>query len=180
MSKATLQIGYYDTPPLNITEMRKKYLFMLLGSLSLASAAGGAEPKIMVEPSDQGTAKEAPLSVDTKIQVTASGIQIVNGTQTLSVPYSDINRISFRTSPSSLSEISGRTAPYALRRNPVASSLEILGFSGPGRAPDDSITDGHTAFSTSHWNGETIDVSRLAPGIYIVNVDNTTLKFIKQ
>lgn len=153
---------------------------MLLGSLSLASAAGGAEPKIMVEPSGQGSAKEAPLSVDTKIQVTGSGIQIVNGTQTLSVPYSDINRIRFQTSLSSLGEISGSTATYALRRNPVEASLEILGFSGRQVPLTIASADGHTVFSTSRWNGEDIDVTRLAPGIYIVNVDNTTLKFIKQ
>lgn len=160
--------------------MKKKYLFTLLGSLSLASAALAVEPKILVEPSDQGAAKEAPLSVDTKIQITEYGIQVVNGTQTMSVPYTDINRIKFLTSPSSLFDVSDRTAPYALRTNPVASTLEILGCDGAPVPLAIASTDGHTAFSTARWAGETIDVSTLSPGIYLVKVDNTTLKFIKQ
>ena len=30
------------------------------------------------------------------------------------------------------------------------------------------------------WNGESIDVSNLSPGIYFINSNSTTLKFVKQ
>ena len=32
----------------------------------------------------------------------------------------------------------------------------------------------------SQWNGETIDVSHLCPGVYFVNTNSTILKFVKQ
>ena len=68
----------------------------------------------------------------------------------------------------------------ALRQNPVESLLEFTS------APEAACTlrvyalQGQLLKSVNGWQGENVDVSTLAPGLYIVNFNNNSIKFYKK
>lgn len=68
----------------------------------------------------------------------------------------------------------------ALYPNPVTSQLTLQGLSE--KAPIHIVSlDGKTVVDTTADRGKTvIDVSSLPAGIYLLNTQNTTLKFIKK
>lgn len=67
-----------------------------------------------------------------------------------------------------------------LRHNPVETTLEFTA------APDAPCTlgvyslQGTLLLSADGWNGEDVDVSNLAPGLYLVNFNNQSIKFYKK
>ena len=84
------------------------------------------------------------------------------------------------TSYSGLSDISADNGGVALRHNPVETTLEFT--AAPERSCRLSVysLQGAALLSLDAWNGESVDVSALAAGLYIVNFNNQSLKFYKK
>jgi hypothetical protein len=94
--------------------------------------------------------------------------------------FSDITKITFNEDGTSIIE-SKDTSKASINPNPVKDVLTIN--SADAIYGNDiciySIT-GMLVAKHSQWNGEHIDVSNLNPGVYFINTNSTTLKFVKQ
>lgn len=90
----------------------------------------------------------------------------------------DSSVLTFRTE-SGVADITANSA-IALRRNPVESALEFTA------APESACTlhvyslQGAALLTVADWQGESVDVSDLTPGLYIVNINNKSIKFYKK
>lgn len=141
--------------------------------------AAQADTKVVVTPaSEGGTNTEAALTVDTKIMFSGTSIRIDNGGNITEVPFADAEKIYF-SGITSLGAVEGESA-FGIRRNPVGDRLELTGYAGTPVSLTVTSLSGQVAAQLPAWAGETIDVSSLAPGIYLVTINNETLKFIKK
>lgn len=122
---------------------------------------------------------EVPLNLGTKITFAKSGVSIANdGAEAVLFPYQDVKAISFGKG-SGVKEFQTRNS-LGLRQNPVYSNLEVSGHDG---APADLCVismSGARMMKISGWTGETVDVSALPVGVYILSINNNNIKFIKK
>lgn len=93
--------------------------------------------------------------------------------------FSDVIKIAFNEEGTSITTPNASTA--SISPNPVKDNLMIQ--DAEKMYGSDiciySVT-GTLVCKHSQWNGESIDVSHLSPGIYFVNTNSTTLKFVKK
>ena len=93
--------------------------------------------------------------------------------------FSDVIKITFNEEGTSITTPNASTA--SISPNPVKDNLMIQ--DAEKMYGSDiciySVT-GTLVSKHSQWNGESIDVSHLNPGIYFVNTNSTTLKFVKK
>lgn len=93
--------------------------------------------------------------------------------------FSDVIKITFNEEGTSITTPNASTA--SISPNPVKDNLMIQ--DAEKMYGSDiciySVT-GTLVSRHSQWNGESIDVSHLSPGIYFVNTNSTTLKFVKK
>ena len=93
--------------------------------------------------------------------------------------FSDVIKITFNEEGTSITTPNASTA--SISPNPVKDNLMIQ--DAEKMYGSDiciySVT-GTLVSKHSQWNGESIDVSHLSPGIYFVNTNSTTLKFVKK
>lgn len=161
--------------------MHHKTLTALLCTLCATAATALADSEVVVESAGDGTPTlKAPLTVDTKISFSATEILIDNGGNIQSAPYSDLSKVRFQTSASGIAPVQDEAAGYALLQNPVESLLHIAGYAGHPVPLAVTAMNGHTVYRTSAWQGEAIGVESLNPGLYLVTIDNKTIKFIKK
>lgn len=94
--------------------------------------------------------------------------------------FSSLTKITFNEDGASIETV--ETNPTAsIYPNPAENNLVIEGAKNMyGSDVCIYSMTGVLITKHSHWNGETIDVSHLNPGIYFVNINSTTLKFVKQ
>ena len=156
-----------------------RHMRLLMASGVLASAALlYAENEIKVTSSDDKTVT-TPLNLATKISFGQNGIEISNeGSDIINIPYADAQTISFGVK-SEVKFLQSQSR-LALRHNPVESTLEITGHDGKPTNLSISALSGTRILSIKAWNGENVDVSSLASGIYILNINNNPIKFIKK
>ena len=93
--------------------------------------------------------------------------------------FSDVIKIAFNEEGTSITTPDASTA--SISPNPVKDNLMIQDAEKM-YGSDICIysTTGQLVAKHSQWNGESIDVSHLNPGVYFVNTNSTTLKFVKQ
>ena len=94
--------------------------------------------------------------------------------------FSDVIKITFNEEGgTSIETVNTQTA--SIYPNPVKDNL-IIQNANDVYGSDICIYSmtGVLVAQYSQWNGETIDVSNLNPGVYFVNTNSTTLKFVKQ
>lgn len=68
---------------------------------------------------------------------------------------------------------------FTLRSNPVGSTLELIGPSGMTTDLEIFAIYGARVINIPAWQGESVDVAALTPGVYILKLNNQTIKFIK-
>lgn len=148
----------------------------MLASLSLAYAKSEVE----VKDPEGGETITAPLKVGTVISFNPTGIRISNtGEPDVTVASAQGKIISFLTSQVSASQIKADRS-LALRRNPVETTLEITGHDGNPAVLTVTSLAGQRLVKIDSWQGENVDVTSLVSGIYILNINNQTFKFIKK
>ena len=159
-----------------------KHIRFLLAAGALASAGAAclhAEKTVKVTAPD-GTPTRMALSTGTRISFPVTGAEIANpGEETVSIPYSRIQSISFDDTGLGVDRTVSNIA-LRVRRNPVESLLEVSGHNGAVARLSIASAGGARMIGIREWKGEPVDVSSLAPGIYILTIDNTSIKFIKK
>ena len=93
--------------------------------------------------------------------------------------FSDVIKIAFNEEGTSITTPNASTA--SISPNPVKDNLMIQDAEKMYGSDICIYSVTGTLISKhSQWNGESIDVSHLSPGIYFVNTNSTTLKFVKK
>ena len=150
-------------------------------AILLAAAAGygyaSADASVVV--ASANSSASFPLTIDTRIAFGDKGVSVINGTQTETVDWKDVQSVSF-AGVSGIAAVSAETPGWSLRESPVGNTIEVVGCDVlPARLSVVSL-NGAGAISIDGWNGEAIDASSLPAGIYIININNSSLKFIKK
>lgn len=161
--------------------MNRHLRFLLMaGALAIAGTTSLQAEKTVKVTAPDGTADSMPLTTGTRISFVATGIDVANpGETTVSIPYSGIQSISFEnTDVSAAGPVNADVV--RLRHNPVESLLEFTGHDGRPARLSITSTGGARMLSLRAWKGEAVDVSSLTPGIYLLTIDNKTIKFIKK
>ncbi|MBD5269412.1 MAG: T9SS type A sorting domain-containing protein [Bacteroides sp.] len=93
----------------------------------------------------------------------------------------DVKRITFEGKWTGVEGVSKEATSLRLRSNPVEAILSVEGYDGskPAVVSIYSIA-GREALPVENWKGEDINVSHLPTGVYILRINNSTLKFIKK
>lgn len=154
------------------------YASLLLLALTAIPAAG----RITMTVSGSGN-QDATFDVSDQMVIdfaSTPGSIVVKGAQAQPGTFAltDATVLKF-TTVSGVSDIT--SAPQALlRHNPVETALEFTS------APQSPCTlgvyslQGTRLLSVDSWNGENVNVSNLAPGLYLVNFNNQSIKFYKK
>ena len=92
-----------------------------------------------------------------------------------------VKRITFEGIWTGVEGVSKEATSLRLRSNPVEAILSVEGYDGskPAVVSIYSIA-GREALHVENWKGEDINVSHLPTGVYILRINNSTLKFIKK
>lgn len=163
--------------------MRLKIFPFISSALILAgSQMAMADSMIEIHPFGSGEEiDKVMLSTDLKIDFTDSGFDIISGVSDVvsSYNYPDVQKIKFvfDTGVESIidSSVSLKVAP-----NPVVDNLTIKGAESlVGSEINIYSVEGQNKLRISNWQGESIDVSNLSSGIYIINIQSKNLKFVK-
>lgn len=151
--------------------------------LMLAGQAFGEEVELQIvgNNADGEPVSTVSVNLDSKIRFTSEGVDVYNGeTLTGVFGYVDINNLTFRYHKITGVESTIADSALRLRRNPVEETLELEGFTGDPVALVVTDLKGAVRAEIAEWNGEAVPVGSLAPGLYFVTVNKTTLKFIKK
>ena len=151
---------------------------LMLGACPIAKA----DSVIEIHPFGSGTEVETvAISTDLKIDFVDKGFDFVRGEGDLvgSYEYSDVKKIVFIAN-SSVESITGSSADVIVTPNPVVDMIILRGADEfVGSEINVYSIDGQNKLRISEWNGESIDVSYLPAGIYIINTQSKNLKFVK-
>lgn len=124
---------------------------------------------------------EVALSDVAKIEFKDHSFDVVSNTDNSITSFAlpAVQKIVFNKS-TGIEEIAGDASAIVVAPNPVRDNLIVRGANDL-YGSDLSIYSalGQLVFKQSAWNGETIDVSQLPSGIYFINIQSTTIKFIK-
>lgn len=124
------------------------------------------------------TLKTAPLTTDTRITF-GQGVTVTNGSETASMSWDAFSKLSFYVSTGLEGVMNDPSARIRLRENPVYNLLQVDGAFSDSALGIYSVS-GVCHLSLAHWQGESIDVSSLPSGLYILSIDNKTVKFFKK
>ena len=151
---------------------------LMLGACPIAKA----DSVIEIHPFGSGTEVETvAISTDLKIDFVDKGFDFVRGEGDLvgSYEYSDVKKIVFIAN-SSVESITGSSSDVIVTPNPVVDMITLRGADEfVGSEINVYSIDGQNKLRISEWNGESIDVSYLPAGIYIINTQSKNLKFVK-
>ena len=155
---------------------------LIVGLLLLTNHLAKADELISIYLSNS---EHSPVRIDVSnistIKFKSTKI-VVNKTDNTSGDFyfSDITKITFNENGTSIIE-SVESSNANIYPNPVKNNLTI---SNAGKLYGSDIyiysITGILVAKHSQWNGESIDVSSLSPGVYFINTNSTTLKFVKQ
>ncbi|MDE6057299.1 MAG: hypothetical protein K2F93_04725 [Muribaculaceae bacterium] len=147
-----------------------------------ASAQNPAQLMVVANDAEGVAMAEAPVGLESKLRFVGDGVEVYSG-ETLEAVfhYADLKALSFRfDAGTAVGQLSSEAA-LRLRANPVDESLEFVGFSGAAVPLSICGLKGETLVNVASWSGEGVDVSALAPGLYIARVgESATFKFIKR
>lgn len=159
---------------------------LLLSAAALACACGmQAETlqqlNVVAKDSAGNAVAKVPVDLESRIRFSGEGIEILSGEQLAAVVgYADMASFGFEYSEGTGVSSVAASGALALRNNPVAESLEVLGFSGESAPLTVSDLGGAVQVRVADWKGETVEVGHLPAGLYFLTVGKTTLKFIKK
>lgn len=163
--------------------MRLKIFPMITFALMLgACPISKADSVIEIHPFGSGSEIETvAISTDLKIDFVDTGIDFIRGESDVvgSYEYSDVKKIVFIAN-SSVESIVGSEADVIVTPNPVVDMITLRGADVfVGSEINVYSIDGQNKLRITNWNGESIDVSDLPAGIYIINTQSKNLKFVK-
>lgn len=152
---------------------------MLMAACSLGAFA---DSRVVAQPKAEDAEKAyADLTVDTKVRFSATGMEVVNGENVAVFPFADYSKLSFETGISSgVKDLLANEGTLKLRRNPVESVLQLDGYAGNATTLSVFALNGAQALKIDAWSGQSVDVSSLPAGAYLISVNKQSIKFIKK
>ena len=163
--------------------MRLKFFPMIASALMLgACPIAKADSVIEIHPFGSGSEVETvSISTDLKIDFVDTGFDFIRGVSDVvgSYEYSDVKKIVFIAN-SSVESIVDSNVDVVVTPKPVVDMITLRGADAlVGSEINVYSIDGQNKLRISEWNGESIDVSDLPSGIYIINTQSKNLKFVK-
>lgn len=158
--------------------MNKKILTSLFVCAAVSSAVSASAGVVRFLSENGEVVKTAPLTTDTRITF-GQGVTVTNGSETASMSWDDFSRLSFYVTTGLEGVVADSAAQIRLRENPVGNLLLVEGAFSDSALAIYSV-NGVCYVSLSHWQGESLDVSSLPAGLYILSIDNKTVKFYKK
>lgn len=144
-------------------------------------AQGGQQLMMVAKDADGNTHVSLPLTTASHLYISPDGIKVTSGDEMAALlSFDNVRSLAFV-----LEDIDGIVSPETvtsmyLRQNPVS---DLLIFSEYPEQPS-TLTivnmNGSVRHVVDNWNGQAIDVSSLPSGLYLVTLNNITLKFVKK
>ena len=154
---------------------------LLLSAISGGGLLHAETEELFLSAKDKNGNEISKTAITTEnfIRFSGNGIGIYKGNnlqETLS--YADVFSLSF-SNTSGVPQVTASDG-VSLRRNPVESTLEFYGTLENKTTLKIFDLTGGLRLGIQGWSGESVDVSGLNPGLYIIKFDNQTIKFIKK
>ena len=140
-----------------------------------------ADEVITVHLSGSPTPAKIAVSDVSKILFEKTKLNIIANNADNFFNYSDVKTITFDKGEVGLNPIFVTGASAVVAPNPTKENLTICGADNMHGSDIFiySIT-GTLVSEHRNWNGEVINISHLGSGVYFININSTTLKFVKQ
>lgn len=150
---------------------------MMIGGVATAMAD---DITAIMYSEDNQAIDSAPIETQYAITFGNDGINVLNADKQLlkTVPYAGVHYIQLM-GVAAVGMLEADSS-LALKENPVGSTLEIVGYGNGATTLRIYDLAGRQRLAAENWNGESVNVSNLSPGMYIVSIDSTTIKFIKK
>lgn len=153
--------------------------------MACASVLGAqADVALQVNPKDEGaTAVKVGLTTSSVIRFSESGVEVDDGNgATQTFDFATIASLTFvEGSSSAIDAATVGSLQISLAENPVTDRLIITGYDSEAPANLQIVSSaGRTVALLPAWKGEIIDASSWTPGLYILRLNTTTIKFIKR
>lgn len=151
---------------------------MMLG-LALPSSAQKISA-ILYSEENQELAR-ATIETDYAISFADQGINILNADKNLvtTMPYDQAYFIQLMGVISGIEDLTIDSS-LRLKENPVGSTLEVMGYAdGPSTLRIFDMS-GKLCTAVNNWDGAPVDASSLTPGMYILSLNRSIIKFIKK
>lgn len=128
-----------------------------------------------------GTVVESyPVTTATVVSFSETGVVVANGEAQATMPFGAFQTLGFGSGSVGIGKVEAVSTRLFVTPNPVRSAMAVAGAESLDATLNIFDTSGRRVVSRSNYNGETIDVSSLAPGLYLAQIDNQTIKFIKK
>lgn len=166
-----------------LNDMRKEKKLFLATACMLCLGAGSLSANVMqVHFNGQDPMHETELGLIDKVTFSGTGFTILlNDQSTENFTYGNVKKITFTVPAGNVETQLVEASELLVSPNPVGATLNVKGFNAtePAQLAIYSVAGGEV-LRVNGWNGESIDVAHLAAGIYILKINNQTIKFIKQ
>lgn len=163
--------------------MRKTTRIIALSLLAFAPFLSANADDLLLKGNDSNgvTNGSAVITTESVVVFTADGLEVRDGAgnAVATFPYSWLDNMTFSYDGSGVAPTFAANC-VSLKNNPVSNLLEFTNSpESPARL---AVTDmeGRVVIERKTWNGESVDVSLLPVGIYMVSFNNQTIKFIKK
>lgn len=125
--------------------------------------------------------EETAVNDNSLLKLTQTGINVFNGSALKTTfPFEKLFSLTFRREGNAGIGALPSVASLRLRENPVAETLNIIGYEGEPVPVAVFDTGGHIMLKLNSWAGEPVNVAGLSSGIYFIMINNNTFKFIKK
>lgn len=156
-----------------------KHIHSLIALLIAGGATMAAADYNVIVTDADGKTVTAPLTVKTTISFPEGGLTVTNGTDVKVIPWAQVESVHFDT-PNAVESLRPEADALRLLTNPADTELRFAGALDAPATLAVTALSGMNMLLINNWNGETVDVSFLAPGLYFATVNNKTFKFIKK
>lgn len=161
--------------------MRKTITMLFLSMLAALPMAAQDDKDLVVE-TKAGTSQTFNISGIQRLDFSNQGVTVVSKDKDgTTFAFDDIKKITFVSAANGISQIKteGATGQTIFISND-GNSLTVKGWN-PAQYADVSVfsVGGARVLEAKGWNGQTVNISALPSGVYVVRVGNKTGKFRK-
>ena len=162
---------------------KTKLIYGAVSALMLGLAFPSSAQKIsaILYSEDNQELAKATIETDYAITFSDEGINVLNAEKNLvtTMPYDKAYYIQLMGVISGIEDLTIDSS-LRLKENPVGSTLELMGYAdGPATLRIFDMS-GKICASFSNWDGAAVDVSSLSPGMYILSLNRSIIKFMKK
>lgn len=153
--------------------MRRIYL---LGALLLCSLVSMADNLVLEARDASGAVVQTfPVTTATVLTFNDAGLVVTNGEDVGNALFSSFATLNFAEGAVGIGHLTRQ-----LSEQRVLINGGLLTVPGQNGALTVYTVDGRQVLSRSAYNGETVDISQLAAGVYLAKINRQTIKFVKK